>query len=428
MNSAKFYLIQNGVQTYISDAIVSGSQAYHYWTPTPGMSGPATIRLVAFDSAGNSYTAQVSVTLNVPGGDPFFNSIPATPPDMTDWINSFNEAIWERWTYPDGTRIKGNFYSLYDPSRQVGCSPVEYPDIDCYDALKFTQEKLNKLWSEARSRGQDPRFYLAVLRHEGTGSFNSKPPEGDQNCGGYCADVDFDRDLNRVGSAFIPQKVRAYARASSFRQAWPNEDLFPYVGWWTPIDRNNGESGVYATHFTWYEGIRSIYNSLTGNQSDAFTQYVLRQYQAGNPEFTPSTIRTTAIWNTNANGGSQGTPIPGFVYHSDSAGTQPMTPPPNTLWWLTNNTAGTPVKELVRKDILQFPLMASAASPGGIETMGTFENHLFRLQVPVGWTVYSTLSGDQWVFRTVPNDQRGRWAPVVQRIIHSFEPTAGVYK
>lgn len=342
-----------------------------------------------------SYTFSFTLTQT---GDPFFNSIPATPPDMTSWISSFNSSILSRWTY-NGAHIVGNQYN--SSGRQIGCSPVEYPNIDCYEALKFTTDKLNTLWSTARSKQQDPRFYLAVLRHEGTGSFNSKTPEGDQNCGGNCADVDFNRDLDRAGSRFIPQKVRAYTRANLFRTARPNDDIFPYVGWWTPIDRGTGGSGVYATHFTWYQGIQSIYNDLSGNQSQAYSQYVVRQGQAGNAEFVATAISASATWNKNTNGGAAGTPAPNFVYHSDSAGTQPMTPPADTMFWVTNNTfAATQTVE---------------AAPG--ESYGTYSNQLFSLNLPSGWQVAKTESEDQFVFSPSAGD-----GPVVRVFIL---PTTG---
>lgn len=56
-----------------------------------------------------------------------------------------------------------------------------------------------------------------------------------------------------------------------------NGDIFQYVNWNTPIIRLNTKkvvTGVYAGHGAWNDGVRDIYNTLTGGSASDYESYI----------------------------------------------------------------------------------------------------------------------------------------------------------
>lgn len=156
---------------------------------------------------------------------------------------------------------------------------------------EWDQDKIDELWKaceqiyDAYGIQVDPRLLLAIIIHEGTGSFNTSSENlaGDGQNG---PEADYALDLMKA-NALVFGKILGYMYYhEEFEMAVANcpelngqGGIFHYMNWKTPIVRLNSgivEPGVYATHSEWADDVESLYESLTydGASSD-YNDYIL---------------------------------------------------------------------------------------------------------------------------------------------------------
>lgn len=150
--------------------------------------------------------------------------------------------------------------------------------------LRWNQDKIDKLWKGVKDYYYDyniqidPRFLLAIIIEEGTGSFNtnsvSLAPDG-----GYGVQTNYSDDL-MVTNALIFGKILGYTYyGKDFRTAVSNNNylgngingngnIFQYVNWVTPIidlNHNSAWAGLYAGGALWGDDVKKIYKDLGGD-------------------------------------------------------------------------------------------------------------------------------------------------------------------
>jgi hypothetical protein len=160
-----------------------------------------------------------------------------------------------------------------------------------FTKLKWNQDKLNDLWRatieiEKQYHIQiDPRFLLAIIIQEGTGSFNTSSANRAAD-GQHGVETNFAVDLMKANSLVFGKILGYIYYGSEFRQAVSNNndkpgitgngDIFQYCNWNTPIIRMNSnkvEAGVYAGHGSWGEEVRKHYIALGGN-ANSYEEYI----------------------------------------------------------------------------------------------------------------------------------------------------------
>lgn len=158
--------------------------------------------------------------------------------------------------------------------------------------IKWDQKKIHALWEACKAINGaygiqiDPRFLVAIIIHEGTGSFNTSS-ENKAADGQNGVEADYAKDLMKANSLIFGKILGYIYYGSKFRQAVSqnpdyggingNGDIFQYCNWSTPIIRMNTkkvETGEYAGDGSWHVDVRDIYNSLSGGAAGQYDNYL----------------------------------------------------------------------------------------------------------------------------------------------------------
>ncbi|WP_025676776.1 hypothetical protein [Paenibacillus polymyxa] len=162
-----------------------------------------------------------------------------------------------------------------------------------FTKMKWNQEKLHGLWEATKKIQEtydiqiDPRFLLAIIIQEGTGSFNTSSTNRAAD-GEHGAETNYARDLMKANSLVFGKILGYIYYGQEFRQAVVKNnklsgitgkgDVFQYCNWFTPILRMKSkrvECGIYASDNRWGENVRKIYNTFSGNEASNYEQYLL---------------------------------------------------------------------------------------------------------------------------------------------------------
>jgi hypothetical protein len=158
--------------------------------------------------------------------------------------------------------------------------------------VKWNQDKVNSLWEATRTIENsyqiqiDPRFLLAIIIHEGTGSFNTSSSNRAAD-GQHGVETDYAKDLMKANS-LIFGKILGYiyygkdfrevaAKSTSLAGINGKGNVFQYCNWHTPIVRMNKkivQLGVYAGDGSWHTSVKNIYDKLSNGLSDEYEQYL----------------------------------------------------------------------------------------------------------------------------------------------------------
>lgn len=158
--------------------------------------------------------------------------------------------------------------------------------------IKWEQSKIDAIWQATEEINKqygiqiDPRFLLAIIIQEGTGSFNTSRSNRAAD-GQNGIETNYALDLMKANSLIFGKILGYIYYGSEFRQAVSSNnnlsgisgggDIFQYANWSTPIIRMNTkkvETGVYAGHGAWGSSVRNIYNDLTGGSASNYEQYI----------------------------------------------------------------------------------------------------------------------------------------------------------
>ncbi|WP_010250293.1 peptidoglycan DD-metalloendopeptidase family protein [Acetivibrio cellulolyticus] len=158
--------------------------------------------------------------------------------------------------------------------------------------IKWSQEKVDAIWQATEEINKqygiqiDPRFLLAIIIQEGTGSFNTSSTNRAAD-GQHGIETNYALDLMKANSLIFGKILGYIDCGDEFRKAVSNNnnlsgikgsgDIFQYANWLTPIIRMNTkkvETGVYAGHGAWGNSVRSIYNDLTGGEASNYEKYI----------------------------------------------------------------------------------------------------------------------------------------------------------
>lgn len=186
-------------------------------------------------------------------------------------------------------------------------------------SIPWTQEKVDQLWEACEQIYDeygiaiDPRFLLAVIIQEGTGSFNtsSENPAAD---GGHGIEGNYTLDLMRANALLFGKTLGYIYYNEQFREAAENNsdklenstvDIFTYYNWQTPIidlDKGCVRTGVYAGHYKWGDNVEAIYNHLTYERAgEDYNRYILN--------LEPSVVQDITTFE-----------IPDFTFFADDNG------------------------------------------------------------------------------------------------------------
>jgi len=147
--------------------------------------------------------------------------------------------------------------------------------------VPWNQTKVDELWNATNQIYNefgvaiDPRFLLAIIIAEGTGSFNTSSTNRAAD-GGHGVETDYARDLMRANHLVFGKILGYIYYGDDFREVvnsnntlpgiGNNADIFQYSNWNTPIIRLNSnrvDSGVYAEHSDWNNNVRRLYENLS---------------------------------------------------------------------------------------------------------------------------------------------------------------------
>lgn len=187
------------------------------------------------------------------------------------------------------------------------CLPPQYQALNEQAAiakigayLQWDQSKVHKLWAKAADLSAlwqtivDPRLLLAILRIEGTGSFNTNTaPAACDDGGGPQPDQQI--DLDHAADNSVLRKLMAWGKmavdfqtSSATARAAANEfsactasgpvtvkytgpgDMFEYLNYYTPklvSDTSSAkyhvEYGVYACDWSWHNKVRQFFIDMS---------------------------------------------------------------------------------------------------------------------------------------------------------------------
>lgn len=129
-------------------------------------------------------------------------------------------------------------------------------------SLVLDDKKLNKIWEVGQKKNIDPRFLLAILFAEGTGSFDSRI---DSRGGIWSIDSDFDRDLkvtaNTILNYLVPSEQNPYSNIC-WQELCPESNPIEFIG--RGSCPGMPASGGYASDSIWPDKVKNIYGMLGG--------------------------------------------------------------------------------------------------------------------------------------------------------------------
>lgn len=158
--------------------------------------------------------------------------------------------------------------------------------------IHWDQNKIDELWSTSYEIYNnygiqvDPRFLLAIIIQEGTGSFNTSSTNLAVD-GQHGVEKNFAVDLMKANSLVFGKVLGYIYYGKSFRQAVSKNSklpgingkasIFQYCNWYTPIIDIYEERirlGQYAGDGSWGDGVKEHYILLGGN-ADKYNTYLL---------------------------------------------------------------------------------------------------------------------------------------------------------
>lgn len=183
------------------------------------------------------------------------------------WINTALDYAKPQWIFEKMSISGSSEQEIYLAKRLSGLP------------LSWNQNKVDDMWDvceniyDKYNINVDPRFLLAIIVAEGTGSFNTSS-ENTAADGGNGAERNYKNDLKKA-SELILGKILGYSLYKDEFEAavkplkTDNQyvgDIFSYCNWYTPIIRVESKKtdvGVYATDGNWHNNVRYAYEKLT---------------------------------------------------------------------------------------------------------------------------------------------------------------------
>jgi hypothetical protein len=165
-------------------------------------------------------------------------------------------------------------------------------------SLKFTkmqwnQEKIHGLWEATKKIQEtyhiqiDPRFLLAIIVSEETGSFNTSSTNRAAD-GEHGAETNYAKDLMKANSLIFGKILGYIYYGQEFRQAVVKNNklsgitgkgnVFQYCNWTTPVIRMKSKQvdcGEYASDNHWCENVMGVYNMFSDKEAANYEQYLL---------------------------------------------------------------------------------------------------------------------------------------------------------
>jgi hypothetical protein len=168
----------------------------------------------------------------IPSNPPILGGPTAMDKAVTSMMNEVRSLIIGNPNAKPKPR-KGSAERYYDAATGAcRCLPSKYVAPTKAESIKRIQQDLfwsdaksRKVWEEAKRQSAltgvtiDPRLLLAVIRAEGTGSFNTNFRPKATDGGGYIQ-PDFDADLREAFNGHAMGKIRAYSHyAAAYQRA-----------------------------------------------------------------------------------------------------------------------------------------------------------------------------------------------------------------
>jgi len=215
-------------------------------------------------------------------------------PDATKEIQINHEARTEQ--IGESSEVVDESFSdwIHLKMELQGVTPEEQYLNDKLSGLKipWTQEKVDELWAacieikETYGIQIDPRFLLAIIIQEGTGSFNTSSTNLVSD-GQNGPEINYSLDLMKannlvfgkiLGYAYYGSEFRKVAMINTDKLNSSTGDMFDYINWNTPIVDLNKQKvrvGVYAGHSAWGGAVEAIYEELTSvGAGENYSEYV----------------------------------------------------------------------------------------------------------------------------------------------------------
>lgn len=162
-----------------------------------------------------------------------------------------------------------------------------------FTKLSWNQGKIDELWESVITIKEkygieiDPRFLMAVIIQEGTGSFNTSSSNRAAD-GQHGAESNYAVDLMKANNLIFGKmlgyiyygdefKKVVVESAGKYEGITGNGDVFQYINWETPIIRMTSlrvDIGVYAGNGTWGDNVRSIYSKRLGGDVEGYSNYL----------------------------------------------------------------------------------------------------------------------------------------------------------
>lgn len=213
-------------------------------------------------------------------------------------IDELNEVLEFKSTTNDVNAVERYFnYVMYHDTEWIpevmqldGTSEEEkylarkLANLNCTEETKWDQEKVNQLWEACEEiyftygLQIDPRYLLAIIIHENTGSFNTSS-ENKAADGQNGPEKDYALDLMKANDLVFGKTLGYIYYHDDFKEAVGNNanilasnsaDVFSYVNWNTPIIKLKKDivvPGEYATHSAWAEDVEDNYELLAFNNA-----------------------------------------------------------------------------------------------------------------------------------------------------------------
>lgn len=194
----------------------------------------------------------------------------------------YHDAEW----IPDVMKLDGDTEEeIYLAKKLAGLGKTE--------ETKWNQEKIDQLWAGCEEIyftygiQIDPRFLLAIIIQEGTGSFNTSS-ENKAADGQNGIETNYALDLMKANHLIFGKTLGYIYYGEDFRKAVEDnsvglvsdkKSIFNYANWKTPIirlNKNTVEVGVYAGHSLWGEEVEKIYNSIIDEGTgEEYNEYLM---------------------------------------------------------------------------------------------------------------------------------------------------------
>lgn len=165
-------------------------------------------------------------------------------------------------------------------------------NMNCTEETKWDQEKVDQLWEACEEiyftygLQIDPRYLLAIIIHENTGSFNTSS-ENKAADGQNGPEVNYALDLMKANDLIFGKTLGYIYYHDDFKEACEDNanilvsnraDVFSYANWNTPIiklKKGVVVPGEYATHSEWAEDVEDNYELLAFNNAGmAYDNYL----------------------------------------------------------------------------------------------------------------------------------------------------------